>query len=536
MEECMSFFDAIQKANDFVNGLVWGPPMLVLIVGTGIFLTLATRVFQISKIKTWWQATFGQLSEFETNPDIPAGKKLGRIIGGWVMTVLGFLLAFYSIIILIIGAGDESTIVLCSLSIILCIFGGITLLMLKYNIAVKPTPEQKDSNISPFQSVTTALASTVGTGNVVGVATAIFSGGPGAVFWMWVSGFFGMMTKYSEVVLAVKYRETDEKGAHHGGPMYYIQNGLGPNMKWLAIIFAVFGTFATFGIGNMTQSNAIASSFNEVFNIPPLATGIIITAIVALVIIGGIKRIASVTEKLVPFMCIFYVIGSVIILILNAGRLGGAFSAIFSNAFSLQSVGGGVMGYAIMRAMRYGIARGVFSNEAGLGSAPIAHAASRTTDPVQQGFWGVFEVFVDTMVICTLTALVIVTAGLYSGEIKGVPLVMASFSQTFGKLGGVIVAIGILTFAGSTILGWSYYGQQCLGYLTKKNKYWDMAYKVVFSLLAIVGATGGLTLVWDIADTLNGLMAIPNIIALLLLSKVVFDTTKEYLARGKIKA
>jgi AGCS family alanine or glycine:cation symporter len=315
--------------------------------------------------------------------------------------------------------------------------------------------------------------------------------------------------------------------------MYYIQNGLGPKMKWLAIIFAIFGTFATFGIGNMTQSNAIASSLNEVFSIPPLVTGLFITAIVGIVIIGGIKRIAMVTEKLVPIMCVFYVIGSIIILILNAGKLGGAFSAIFSGAFSMKSVSGGVMGYVIMRAMRYGIARGVFSNEAGLGSAPIAHAASHSNDPIQQGLWGVFEVFVDTMVICTLTALVIITSGLYTGEIKGVPLVMASFTQTFGQTGGVFVAIGILTFASSTILGWSYYGQQCLGYLTKNNKVWDVAYKVVFSLLAIVGATGGLTFVWDVADTLNGLMAIPNLIALLMLSKVVITLTKEYLARGK---
>ena len=457
-EISQKIFGAIQNANDYVNGLVWGPPMLVLIVGTGIFLTFATKVFQVSKIKVWWKGTFGQL--------------------------------------------------------------------------FKKTAKVDDSNISPFQAVTTALASTVGTGNVVGVATAIFAGGPGAVFWMWVSGFFGMMTKYSEVVLAVKYRETDANGAYHGGPMYYIQNGLGKNMKWLAVIFAVFGTFATFGIGNMTQSNAIAASLKEVFNVPQLATGIIITSIVALVIIGGIKRIASVTEKLVPFMCIFYVIGGIIILIINAKMLGGAFSLIFSNAFSMQSVGGGVMGYVIMRAMRYGIARGVFSNEAGLGSAPIAHAASRNKDPVQQGLWGVFEVFVDTIVICTLTALVIISSGLYAGDIKGVPLVMASFSNTYGSFGGVFVAIGILTFATSTILGWSYYGQQCLGYLTKNNKVWDLAYKIIFSLLAIVGATGGLTFVWDVADTLNGLMAIPNLIALLLLSKVVFNLTKEYLNRG----
>jgi AGCS family alanine or glycine:cation symporter len=459
--------EAIVKINDTINSLVWGPPMLVLIVGTGIFLTLATKVFQISQIKVWWKGTFGEL--------------------------------------------------------------------------LKKKEKVDDSNISPFQAVTTALASTVGTGNIVGVATAVYAGGPGAVFWMWVSGFVGMMTKYCEVVLAVKYRETDEKGAHHGGPMYYIQNGL--KMKWLAVIFALFGTFATFGIGNMTQANAIASSLNQVFNVPNVITGIAIALIVALVIIGGIKRIASVTEKLVPFMCVLYVIGSVIILVLNAGRLGHSFGLIFGNAFSMRSVGGGLLGYLIMRGMRYGIARGVFSNEAGLGSAPIAHAASRAKDPVQQGLWGVFEVFMDTIVICTLSGLVIVTADingylsggseLYRGTLRGVPLVMESFSQTFGPLGGVFIAVGILCFAGSTILGWSYYGQQCLGYLTKNNKAWDLAYKVIFALVAIIGATGGLTLVWDIADTLNGLMAIPNLIGVLLLSKVVFELTKEYLARQK---
>ena len=459
----MGILGAIEQVNNVVNGFVWGPYMLVLLVGTGIYFTIRSKVFQVSKIGIWWRGTFG-------------------------------------------------------------------LLFKKYE-------KTDDHNITPFQAVSTALASTVGTGNIAGVATAIFAGGAGAVFWMWVSGFFGMMTKYAEVVLAVKYRETDEKGAYHGGPMYYIQNGL--KQKWLAVVFAIFGTLATFGIGNMTQANAIASSLNQSFGIPVLATGIAITAIVALVIIGGIKRIASVTEKLVPFMAVFYFIGSVIILVMNAGRLPAAFGSIFANAFSMQSVGGGIMGYVMMRGMRYGIARGVFSNEAGLGSAPIAHAASRTKEPVEQALWGVFEVFVDTIVICTLTALVVLTAGLYDidGAISGAPLVMASFTQHYGSFGGIFVSIGILCFAGSTLLGWSYYGQQCLGYLTNKNKTWDLAYKVVFSLLAIVGAVGGLTFVWDVADTLNGLMAIPNLIALLLLSNVVFQLTKEHLDKvnGKLK-
>ncbi|MCL2058001.1 MAG: sodium:alanine symporter family protein [Oscillospiraceae bacterium] len=446
---------AFMDANSVLNGIVWGPYMLVLIVGTGIFFTIRTGVFQVSKISLWWKATFGQVF-----------RKQGK------------------------SSKDEV-------------------------------------NITPFQAVTTALASTVGTGNIAGVATAIFLGGPGAVFWMWVSGFFGMMTKYAEVVLAVNFREIDADGTHHGGPMYYIEKGL--KLKWLAVIFSVFGALAAFGIGNMTQSNAIAQSLLETFNIPVLATGIAISIFCALVIIGGIKRIATVTEKLVPFMAVFYFVCGIIMLVINISKLPGAFSIIFANAFSFQSVGGGLLGYAIMRGMRYGIARGVFSNEAGLGSAPIAHAASRSKNPVEQGLWGVFEVFVDTIIICTLSALIILTAGLYNGETSGAALMIASFSASLGSFGGVIVSIAILCFASSTILGWSYYGQQCLHYLTGQNKMVDMAYKVLFTLLVIVGAVGGLEFVWDVADTLNGLMAVPNLIGLLLLSKLVFSLTKEYL-------
>ena len=455
----MSFFEIVQQIDSTINNIVWGPYMLVLLVGTGVFFTFRTNFFQVTKIKLWWAGTIGQL------------------------------------------------------------------------LSKEPKEKPDDGNITPFQAVTTALASTVGTGNIVGVATAIFSGGPGAVFWMWMSGFFGMMTKYAEIVLAVKYRETDENGVHHGGPMYYIEKGL--KIKWLAVIFAIFGTLATFGIGNMTQANAIAGSIETTFGIPKLATGIVLAVILALVIIGGIKRIASVTVRLVPFMAVFYIIGGVIVLAINIAELPGAFGAIFANAFSMRSVGGGIMGYTIMRAMRYGFARGVFSNEAGLGSAPIAHAASNAKDPVQQGLWGVFEVFIDTIIICTLSALIILTAGLYGGEISGSTLVLDSFTQTLGAFGGMFVSFAILCFAGSTILGWSYYGQQCLYYLTGDNKTVDMAYKVIFSLLTIVGATGGLTFVWSVADTLNGLMAIPNLIALLLLSNVVLGLTKEYLARGK---
>ncbi|MDR3020024.1 MAG: sodium:alanine symporter family protein [Treponema sp.] len=453
-----NFFEAVQKANGAVNSIVWGPYMLVLLVGTGIYLTVRSGFLQVFHIGIWWQATLGTLLEKKEKHD--------------------------------------------------------------------------DANISPFQAVTAAMASTVGIGNIVGAATAITLGGPGAVFWMWVSGFFGMMTKYSEIVLAVKYRETDANGAYHGGPMYYIQNGL--NMKWLAILFAVFGMLASFGIGNMTQANAVADSVESSFGIPKLVTGIIISIFCGLVIIGGIKRIAKVTVRLVPLMAIFYFLGSIIVIATNIDKLPSAFGAIFSGAFSFESIGGGIMGYSIMRAMRYGIARGVFSNEAGLGSAPIAHAATREKDPVRQGMWGIFEVFIDTMVICTISALVVLIAGLYDGGISGAPLVQASFVQSFGSFGGIFVTIAILCFAGSTMLGWSYYGQQCLGYLSNKNKTAEMIYKMVFTLMVIVGAMGGLTFVWDVADTLNGLMAVPNLIALLLLSKVIISLTKEHLSRRAI--
>lgn len=444
--------------------------MLVLLVGTGILVTFMTKFFQVTKIKLWWSSTFGQLLKKQEKTD--------------------------------------------------------------------------EANITPFQAVSTALASTVGTGNIVGVATAIVSGGAGAVFWMWVSAFFGMMTKYCEIVLALKYRETAADGTHTGGPMYYIKKGLGDSAvgkaapwlpKLLATLFAVFGAFACFGIGNMTQANSIVSTVQELTGVSPLISGIILALIVGLVIIGGIKRIASVTEKLVPFMAGFYILGGVIAIILNIGRLGPALGEIMAGAFSFKAVGGGVMGYVIAQAMRYGFARGVFSNEAGLGSAPIAHAASATKDPCEQGLWGIFEVFVDTLVVCSITALNIVMAGLYkTGDLQGAPLTMASFSQSFGGLSNVFITIAIACFAGSTILGWSYYGERCVDYLTGGNKGIMFGYKILFVCLIVVGSVGGLTLIWDIADTLNGLMALPNLIAIVLLSKIVISETKRFLGERKL--
>ena len=390
--------------------------------------------------------------------------------------------------------------------------------------------------ITPFQAVSTALASTVGTGNITGIATAITIGGPGAVFWMWISAFFGMVTKYSEILLALTFREKNVKGENVGGPMYYIENGLG--WKWLAVIFAIFATLASFGIGNMTQSNSIAQALEQSFHIPTLASGIVVAIVVAVVILGGIKSIARVNEKIVPFMAAFYIICAVAVLIVNFREIPHAFGLIFGNAFTLPSAAGGAAGYTIMMAMRYGFARGVFSNEAGLGSAPIAHAASSTKDPVEQGLWGIFEVFLDTIVICTLTALVVLTSGLWGGELDGAPLSIAAFNQAIPHIGGYGVTIGMVLFATSTMFGWSYYGEKALEYLFKGTsagtiKAAIMVYRCLFVIAAVVGAVGGLQFIWSIADTLNGLMAIPNLIALLALSGVVIKTTKKGFERRK---
>ncbi len=395
------------------------------------------------------------------------------------------------------------------------------------------------NNLTPFQAVTTALAGTVGTGNIAGVTGAIFVGGPGAVFWMWVSAFFGMCTKYSEIVLAMKYRETDANGVHKGGPMYYIQNGLGKNWKWLAVIFAILGGLASFGIGNIAQSSEIAGAMNSLLGITPLVAGIILAVVVAVVVIGGVQRIGQVTSYLVPFMAIFYIIAGIIVIVLRVADIPVALKAIFTEAFSFKAIEGGFMGIVIMNAMKNGFARGVFSNEAGLGSAPIAHAASSTEEPCEQAIWGVFEVFIDTIIICTITALAVILSGVLgtAGGLdafasKGAAAVAAFNTILPGTLGGMVIQISLLFFALSTILSWSYYGERCWGYLSKDNKIVILVYKVIFVLFCIVGAIGSGTLMWDIADTLNGLMAIPNLIALLLLCPVVFKVTKEYFAKA----
>ncbi|MEG0875649.1 MAG: sodium:alanine symporter family protein [Oscillospiraceae bacterium] len=465
--------DFISNINSAVNGVVWGIPMMILIVGTGLFLSFRLGFLQFRKFGYAMKNTIGKI--------------------------------FHK------------------------------------------TPAEKGA-VSPFQAMTTALAATVGTGNIAGVAGAIALGGPGAVFWMWVSALVGMVTKYSEVVLAVKFRERNEKGDWVGGPMYYITNGLGKNWKWLAVIFAIFGGIAAFGIGNMTQVNTIAGSVVSLFgqftaaatpevekNIR-LIVGLIIASLTALVIIGGLKRIGSVTEKLVPIMSLIYIIGALIVVFANIQNIGPVMKSIFVGAFNPSAVMGGAVGIGIMEAMKRGVGRGVFSNEAGLGSAPIAHAATSETDPVKQGLFGIFEVFVDTIVICTLTALTVLMSGavIPYGQEAGAELTISAFTGVFGgKTASVIITIGITLFASSTIFSWGLYGSRCAEYLMGTKAI--VPYRILFVLFVVVGATIKLSLAWAIADTLNGLMAIPNLVALLGLSGVVVAETRKHFGTKVLK-
>jgi AGCS family alanine or glycine:cation symporter len=449
--------ETLMSINSFVNNIVWGPPILVLIVGTGLYLSVKTGFFSITK--------------------------------------LGYIL--------------------------------------KNTLLKMFSKEQKgEGEVTAFQAVATALAATVGTGNIAGVATAIALGGPGAIFWMWLAAIVGMTTKFAEVVLAVNFREKTEDGRFVGGPMYYIENGLGKSWKWLAVLFAFFGALASFGIGNMTQANSVAMAVQESFNIPPLATGIALAVLTFLVIVGGIKRIGKITEKLVPFMSAIYILGGLFILFSNVGAIPGAFALIFSRAFTGTAAIGGFAGSTMAMAIRFGIARGVFTNEAGLGSAPIAHAAATTDHPVRQGLWGVFEVFMDTIVICSITALAIITTGVWETGETGAVLTTIAFNTAIPG-GGLIVTIGIVLFAYSTILGWAYYGERCLEYLAGTKPI--LAYRLAWVVFVIIGAIGGLEFIWSLADTLNGLMAIPNLIGVLFLSGTVFKLTKEYFSKEKAK-
>ena len=390
--------------------------------------------------------------------------------------------------------------------------------------------DEKEGDISPFQALMTELSATIGTGNIAGVATAIYFGGPGAIFWMWVIALFGMATKYAEGLLAVKYREVDSLGQHVGGPMYYIKNGLGKRWYWLGAIFAFFGMCAAFGIGNMVQSNSLADELHTTFAIPLWVTGVVLATLAGAVILGGIKRIAEVAAKLVPFMGIAYFTGALIILLIHFKQVPHALEMIVTDAFTGTAASGGFAGATIWLALRWGFARGIFSNEAGLGSTPIAHAAARTNDPVKQGMIAMLGPLIDTLIICTMTALVIITTGVWNSGETGAPLSSLAFNTGLPGPGGYIVSFGLMIFAFTTILGWSYYGERCAEYLFGTGII--LPYRIAWLIAVITGAVTKLNLVWTLADVMNGLMAMPNLVALLLLSPVVFSMTRQRLRKA----
>lgn len=392
--------------------------------------------------------------------------------------------------------------------------------------------------ITPFQALCTALAATVGTGNIAGVATAITIGGPGAIFWLWVSAFLGMMTSFAEKSLGIKYRYKDKQGEWVGGAMVYMEKGLGA--KWLGMLFCIACALASFGIGNMVQVNTIADSLESSFQIKPYITGSVLTILVSLVILGGIQRIASITEKLVPFMAAFYIIGGLIVIAVNYQAIPSVFYSIVTEAFRFRCVGGGILGYSAMTAMRIGISRGIFSNEAGLGSSVMAHSASDVTEPAIQGMWGICEVFIDTIVLCTVTAFVILTSGVYDMEawlmnpsngtkmLTGAPLTSAAFSSVI-PYGDKFLTIAIILFALATVIGWSYFGERAILYLFGPKAVFP--YKVIYILVVYLGCVASLDLVWSISDTFNGLMAIPNLTALALLSGEAISILKNYIKK-----
>ena len=454
--------ELIVKVNSFLNGIVWGWPCLILLVGTGVYYTIRCGGVQFKWFGYIMKNTIGKIFE----------KK-----------------------------------------------------------------EAGEGAVTPFQAVCTALAATVGTGNIAGITGAIALGGPGAVFWMWISALFGMCTKFAEVTLAIHFRERNDKGDWVGGPMYYISKGLGKNWKWLGSLFALFGMLAAFGIGNMTQINSIVTSISGTINsftpinvnTANLIIGIIVAIFCGIVLIGGLKRIGQVTEKLVPFMAVIYILSALIIFFAHIGNIGNVLRSIFVGAFTPSAVVGGAAGITISAAVKRGVGRGVFSNEAGLGSAPIAHAAADTDSAVRQGCFGVFEVFADTIVICTLTAFAVLMSGtpINFGQAAGADLTIAAFGTTFGRVGGIIISVGLTLFATSTILSWCLYGTRCAEFLFKTTKI-IKPYQVIFCLIIVLGAVTELSLVWDIADTLNGLMALPNLVGLLALSPIVIKLTREY--------
>lgn len=383
------------------------------------------------------------------------------------------------------------------------------------------------SGISPFQAVSTALAATLGTGNIAGVATALVAGGPGAIFWMWASALFTMMTKYAEVALAVLYRERDSQGLYRGGPMYYIQKGL--QLPWLGVVFAVCCVLASFGIGNLTQVHTMAHGLQQSFHIPAGVTGAVTAVAVCLVIVGGIRRVGSFTQVLVPLMALLYMGAGALVLARNAQGVPATFLLILRSAFSPQAAAGGVSGYGVMRAIRFGLARGVFTNEAGLGSAPMAHASADTKGPVEQGMWGIFEVFADTVVMCGFSGLVILSAGdLWMSGLDGAALTSAAFTQALGPAGGWVVSISMVFFAFSSILGWAWYGECALGWLTGGSRFWLIVYRLLYVGATALGAGAALDLVWNLSDLLNGLMVLPNLLAILCLSGQVVRLTRAW--------
>ena len=386
-----------------------------------------------------------------------------------------------------------------------------------------------EGEISPFNALMTSLSATIGTGNIAGVATAVFLGGPGALFWMWMTALVGMATKYAEAVCAVKYREVDELGDHIGGPMYYIKNGLSSKWYWLAPAFAGFGAIAGFGIGNTVQANSVANVINENFGVPQIATGIVLMVLTGAVILGGIKRIGAVAGKLVPFMATVYILGGIAVLVINAAELPHAISLVFTHAFTPSAAEGGFAGAAVWAAIRFGVARGVFSNEAGLGSAPIAHAAAQTKGPVNQGLIAMLGTFIDTLIVCSITGLAIIASGAYTSGVSGAALTSLAFDSSIPG-GGYFIAIALSIFAFTTILGWSFYSEKCVEFFFGPK--FVMAFRILWCIAVPLGAAADLGFIWLLADTLNAMMAIPNLIALALLSPIVFKLTKEFFASG----
>ena len=434
-----------------IRDFIWGLPLIVLLVGTGIFLTIRLRGLQIRGL-------------------------------------------FYSLYLALFKRKED---------------------------------DEQEGDISHFQALMTALAATVGTGNIVGVAIAISTGGPGALFWMWITGIFGMATKYSEAVLAIKYREVDKFGTMSGGPMYYISKGLG--WKWLGTLFAIFAFIAAFGIGNMVQSNSVADGVKASFGIPNWVTGIILATLTAMVILGGIKSIAKVTQILVPFMIIIYITAASVILLMEISAIPQIFALIFKHAFTPTAAVGGFLGATVMHAMRMGVSKGVFSNESGLGSAPIAAAAAKTPNPVKQALVSMTQTFIDTLVVCTMTGLVLIMSGLwtYGPELKGAKLTAMAFGKFLpGGVGEFIVTLTLIFFAYSTILGWCYYGEKSIEYIFKERAV--KIYRVVFVIFVAVGTFLKLETVWRLSDIMNGLMAFPNLVGLVGLSAIIVSETNKY--------